>query len=154
MAEKLVIYDSYFGNTCTIAEAIGEELGDADVKKAADVNPADLKDCQILFVGSPTRAFRPSPAVTKFLKGLERNTLNGVQAAAFDTRFPLEGTDSGFLRFMIKLFGYAAEKIEKSLSRAGASIQIKVAGFAVLDSEGPLAEGERERAKIWAKGIL
>lgn len=154
MAEKLVIYDSYFGNTARIAEAIGEGLGDADVKKAVDAKPADLQECKILFVGSPTRAFRPSPAVIKFLKDLDRNALNGIQAAAFDTRFPLEGTDSGFLRFMIRLFGYAAEKIEKSLSRAGARTPVEAAGFAVLDSEGPLADGELERAGIWAKGIL
>jgi len=154
MAEKLVIYDSYFGNTTRIAEAIGEGLGDAEVKKAVDVSPADLQDCEILFVGSPTRAFRPSPAVAKFIKALDRNALNGVQAAAFDTRFPSESTDSGFLRFMIKLFGYAAEKIEKSLSRAGASTPIEATGFAVLDTEGPLADGELVRAGIWAKGIL
>ncbi len=154
MAEKLVVFDSYFGNTAKIAEAIGEVLGDAVVKKPAEITPVDLQACDILVVGSPTRAFRPSPAIITFLKGLDRNALNGVRAAAFDTRFPLDQTDSGFLRLMIKLFGYAAEKINKLLLKAGAELPLEIAGFAVLDTEGPLAEGELERAKTWAKEIL
>jgi len=143
MTEKLVVYDSVFGNTAKIAEGIGEAVGDASVKKVSEVNQTDLQNLSILFVGSPTRAFRPTP-----------DALNGVQAAAFDTRFPLEQANPGFLRLMIKIFGYAAEKINKALSRAGADLSLEDAGFAVIDTEGPLADGELERARTWAKEIL
>ncbi len=154
MAQKLVIYDSVFGNTEKIAHAIGEALEDATVKKVTDVEASDLADLEILFIGSPTRGFRPTPAIMDFFKNLPPNALNRVKAAAFDTRFPLENVDSGFLRFMIKLFGYADEKIAKKLEKAGAYLALKSTGFGVKDTEGPLYEDELERAKNWARIIL
>lgn len=154
MTERLVIYDSVFGNTAKIAKAIGEALGDAPVKKVSEVSAADMENVKILFVGSPTRAFNPTPATKNFLKGLKRGALNGVKAAAFDTRIPLDKAEPGFLRFMIKIFGYADTKIVKQLSKVGATIAIDSEGFAVKDSEGPLADGELDRAKTWAKQIL
>lgn len=154
MAERLVIYDSFFGNTEKIAEAIGEALGDALVKKVSDVSHDDLENLKVLIVGSPTRAFQPSPDIKSFLKQFASNALDGVKAAAFDTRIPVDKTDSGFLRTLIKIFGYADKIISKSLEKAGAEIAIESDGFGVLDSEGPLVEGEIERAKNWAKQIL
>ncbi len=154
MAERLVIYDSVFGNTAKIAKAVGEALGNASVKKVSEVSQADLENLKLLFVGSPTRAFNPTPAIKKFLKGLKRGSLEGVKAAAFDTRIPFEKAEPAFLRTMIRLFGYADEKIVKGLSKAGADLTLESGGFGVKDSEGPLAEGELERARVWAQGIL
>jgi flavodoxin len=153
MTEKLVIYDSVFGNTEKIAKAIGEALGNAPVKKVDQVTGQDLKDLKFLFVGSPTRAFQPTPAIKNFLKGLDSTALNNVRAAAFDTRIPKDKTDSGFLKFMINLFGYADKKIVKQLEKAGAEIKLESTGFAVTGTEGPLAEGELDRAQAWAKKI-
>jgi flavodoxin len=154
MAEILVVFDSVFGNTAKIAEAIGEALSDAPVKKVSEVEDADFDNLKILFVGSPTRAFRPTPATMEFLKGLGQNTLSGVKAAAFDTRIPIDQTDSGFLKMMIKLFGYADTKITKALAKAGADLAIESEGFGVTGTEGPLVEGEIERAQDWARQIL
>lgn len=154
MAEKLVIYDSVFGNTEKIAQAIGEALEDAKVIQVSEVNKEDLSEIKILFVGSPTRVFRPTTGTTAFLKSLPKNTLDGIKAAAFDTRIPIEKTDSKFLKTLIKFFGYADTKILKGLKKAGAQIPIASDGFGVSDTEGPLIEGELERAKEWAKSIL
>lgn len=153
MAERLVIFDSFFGNTQKIADAIGEALGDAVVKKVSNVSHDDLENLKILIVGSPTRAFQPSPDIKSFLKQFDKDELDGVKAAAFDTRLSLDRTDSGFLRTLIKIFGYADKIINKSLQKAGAEIAMESAGFGVMDSEGPLVEGEIERAKAWAKQI-
>jgi len=154
MTRRLVIYDSVFGNTAKIAKAIGIVLGDASVKKVSKVNSTDLENLDILFVGSPTRAFNPTPAIKNFLKGLKRGALDGVKTAVFDTRIPFDKAEPGFLRFMIKTFGYADAKIVKQLKKAGADIALESQGFAVKDSEGPLADGELERAKNWARKIL
>lgn len=154
MSEKLVIYDSFFGNTEKIAQAIGEALGNVPVKKVDQVKQEDLQNLQILFVGSPTRAFQPSPAVKAFLKGLKQKVLKDVKAAAFDTRIPKDQTTSGFLKFMISLFGYADKKIETLLVKAGAKLAVESNGFGVTGTEGPLVEGELERARNWAKKIL
>jgi flavodoxin len=154
MAERLVIYDSFFGNTHEVAEAIGEAIGNASVKKVCEVSHTDLEDLKILIIGSPTRAFQASPDIKNFLKKFQPDGLRGVKAAAFDTRIPQDQTDSGFLRFMIKLFGYADKKITKQLVNAGANVALESTGFGVKDTEGPLLDGEIERAKAWAKQIL
>ena len=152
MAEKLVVYDSYFGNTQKVAEAIAEAIGGI-AQKVDAVQESDLEGLKILFVGSPTRAFRPTPAILIFIKTFEPDKLTGVKAAAFDTRIPKDKTNSGFLRFMIKLFGYADKHIEKALSKTGATIALPNEGFGVTDTEGPLVEGDLERAITWAKQI-
>ena len=154
MSEKLVVYDSVFGNTAKVAQAIGEALGGAPVKKVAEVQSSDLEGLKILLVGSPTRAFRATPATMNFIKGLGRDALQGVKTAAFDTRIPFENIESGVLRFMAKLFGYADVKIAKALEKSGASLPLESAGFGVSDTEGPLIEGEIERARDWAVKLL
>jgi flavodoxin len=154
MAEKLVVYDSYFGNTEKIAQAIGEALGDATVRKVNDIREQDKDDLKIMFIGSPTRAFNATPAIMTFIKSLPKGKLDGVQAAAFDTRINPEQTESRFLKFMIKLFGYADVKIANALTKAGAELPIESAGFGVTGTEGPLLDGEIERAKSWADQIL
>ena len=154
MTQKLVIYDSVFGNTEKVAHEIGKALGDATVKLVSEVDQSDLQDLEIIFIGSPTRGFRPTPAIMGFFKNLPNKALVRVKAAAFDTRIPLEKAEPGFLRLMIKLFGYADEKIAKKLEKAGAYLALKSAGFGVKGTEGPLEDGELERAKYWAQIIL
>jgi hypothetical protein len=74
--------------------------------------------------------------------------------AAFDTRFPPEQIDEvGILAFFVRLFGYAAEPIEKRLTRAGGEPVVSPGWFYVSDTEGPLLDGELERAADWARQI-
>jgi flavodoxin I len=156
MIKIIIIYESFFGNTEQIAKAIGEGLGTAaEVKiiKVGDVKPENLKEADLLIVGSPTRAFRPSPGTSKFLKNIPSNSSQGKKAAAFDTRISMEDTPSRFLRFMENMFGYAAEPISKKLRKNGAEIIIAPEGFCVKDTKGPLKEGELERAKKWGTQI-
>ncbi len=151
MTEKLVIYDSVFGNTAKVAEAIGTALGPKTVVKKVDqVQKNDLEGVNVLFVGSPTRAFRPTEGITAFLKNLSPSSLEGVRAAAFDTRIELEDIHPKFFRFIIKLGGYADKIIARRLKKAGADLALEPAGFAVMESEGPLKDGELERAAEWA----
>jgi len=75
--------------------------------------------------------------------------------AAFDTRFT-ESTiqeSSKVLPVFVKLFGYAAEPIANELKKKGGRLIIPSEGFYVSDIEGPLLEGELERAADWAKRI-
>ena len=50
--------------------------------------------------------------------------------------------------------GYADKIIAKALAAKGATLAISSGGFIVLESEGPLKEGERDRAAAWARSIL
>jgi len=155
--KALVIYDSVFGNTEKVARAIGAALdpaGGAPVLSVKDVTPEQLNDLEVLFVGSPTRGFRPTPAITAFLDLLPAGALKGVKAAAFDTRIPLETIKSPIFRFIVSRGGYADKPIATALVRLGAEQPVPSAGFIVLESEGPLREGELERAEMWVKNIL
>lgn len=154
--KALVIYDSFFGNTEKIAQAIGQALGaqgEVEVRRVSEVRAEHVTGVDLLVVGSPTRAFRPTPAISNFLAGLPADSLKGVKVAAFDTGISME--DAPFiLRPFIKRFGYAAKPIADKLMRKGGKLAAPPEGFFVKGSEGPLKEGELERAADWAKRIL
>jgi flavodoxin len=151
--KALVVYDSAFGNTEKIAQAIGEALG-AEALRPGDVKPDHLEGLDLLLVGSPTQKFTALPSITRFLKSLPNGVLDGTKVAAFDTRFPQSQVDEvGILAFFARLFGYAAEPIGKRLEKKGGNLIVAPEPFFVSDTEGPLLDGELDRAKDWARQI-
>jgi flavodoxin I len=151
----LVVYDSYFGNTEKIAQVVGEAFGDdVPVKRPSDVKIDELSELDYLIVGAPTRAFRPSDAIKAFLSKIPSNALNGVKVAAFDTRIDPKDVGNPILKFMVGIFGYAAGPIAKSLVKKGGVLVGEPVGFVVLDTEGPLREGELVKATEWAETLL
>jgi flavodoxin len=157
--EALVVYDSFFGNTERIAQSIGNALGRPEVVgivRVGDVKPEQMAGLKLLIVGSPTRAFSPSPKIKKFLKSIPKNGLKSVKVAAFDTRVTEEEIDSAvfILRILVNIFGYAAKPISDRLMKKGGQPIAPPEGFFVQGMEGPLKEGEIERASSWAKQIM
>lgn len=148
--KALIVYDSVFGNTEQIARAIGQVLG-AEVVRVSDVRPEQLSGLDLLVVGSPTRAFRPTPAIARFLKGIPANGLQGIRVAAFDTRVSVSDVGSRILTVMVRWFGYAAEPIARRLQKKRGELIAPPAGFVVEGTEGPLRAGELERAADWAR---
>lgn len=151
----LLIYDSFFGNTKKIAEAIVKGFGEGNCKsvRVDDFKSDNLNDIKLLIVGSPTRAFMPSPKIKKFISLLAKNKINGINIAAFDTRADMSKVNNKILKVMVKLFGYGAEPIEKKLVKKGGISVVAPEGFYVNDTEGPLGDGEIERAVNWGKRI-
>ena len=49
-----------------------------------------------------------------------------------------------------KTGGYAAPSIAKRLEKAGGRLAVPPEGFAVVGTEGPMKQGELERAAEWA----
>ncbi len=155
--KAMVVYDSAYGNTGQIAQAIGQALGspeDVRIVQAADAGPEGVAGLALLVVGSPTQRFRPTAATSNFLKSIAKDGLEGVRVAAFDTRFP-ESTIERIrvLAFFVKIFGYAAKPIANELQKKGGTLAVPPEGFYVTDTEGPLLEGELERAADWARRI-
>jgi flavodoxin len=156
--KAMVVYDSMYGNTGKIAEAIGKALGpqeDVEVVRVGEVRPEQLAGVTLLIVGSPTQRFSPTGATTRFLKGIPKNGLEGVKVAAFDTRFTVSKIEEiRILAFFVRIFGYAAKPIADRLEKKGGELAIPPEGFYVGDMKGPLLEGELERAADWAKEIV
>jgi len=155
--KAMVVYDSVFGNTEQVAQAIGRALGspeDVRVVQVANVRAEELAGVELLVVGSPTRGFRATPATVSFLRGIPARGLQGARVAAFDTRISMRDPGiPGILRLMVKAFGYAAKPIADQLERKGGRLAAPPEGFFVNGSEGPLKEGELERAASWARQI-
>jgi flavodoxin len=153
--KKLVVYDSFFGNTEKIAHTIARTIGSEEwAIKISDIKEEHFDGIETLIVGSPTRAFNPTKDINQLLKSLPKKSLDGVKVAAFDTRADIKAINAKILTFMVNLFGYAAEKIEKKLAKKGGTITTPAQGFYVNDKEGPLVDGEEERAEDWAKSII
>jgi len=146
--KALVVYDSVFGNTEKIAQSIAAALN-APALPVSQVTPERLCGLGILIVGSPTRGFRPTEGIAKFLKQLPKNHLAGIEVAAFDTRIVLETINSSILRFIVDKGGYAASTITKALENLGGERLTPPEGFLVTGEQGPLKEGELERAAAW-----
>jgi flavodoxin len=149
----LVIYDSIFGNTEKIAQAIAGELsktGHGSAIRVENANLEMLSGLDLLLAGSPTRAFQPTPAVKDFLKSLPGSVLKGMKAAAFDTRMDVKEVNNLILTVVAGIFGYAAGTIAGLLKRKGTLVLPPEGDFFVTGSEGPLHEGEMERAAQWA----
>lgn len=138
--KSLVLYDSQFGNTQKVAEVIAEKLGGTSLR-IHDFQAELLHDLDVLVVGSPIQGWRPTDAIVNKLASLPDGCLKGMKTAAFDTR--------------IKIFfsGTAADKIDKLLVHRGGTSIAKPAFFYVKGTEGPLVEGELERAGEWAEDI-
>jgi flavodoxin len=139
-----IVYDSAYGNTRTVAETIAEALKplSAAAVPVADFDPRSLSANDLLVVGSPINGWRPTARVSELLAGLVDGRLKGVKAAAFDTR----------VRFFIH--GDAAKKMTKLLKNAGAHIVSSPVPFYVSGTEGPLRQGETEKAAAWARTLV
>jgi len=151
--QALVVYDSKFGNTRQVAVAIAETLGaGAHVRHVAEVEADDLRGLDLLVVGSPTQGGRPTKATQALLKEIPPGGLWGTNFAAFDTR--AQAAEQGFfLRTLMRAIGFAAPRIDKSLRAKGGTQASPPEGFLVKASEGPLKDGELDRAMSWARRL-
>lgn len=151
----LVIYESAFGNTKKVAEAIGAGFTGAEVRHVNQVNVDEFGNFDCLVVGSPTQKLNYVEGMRDFLARIPQDGLKGVKVAAFDTRISIDDVQSTVERFAARVFlhRYAAKPIASALVSKGGVEVIDPEGFYVLDTEGPLKECELERATAWAKQI-
>ena len=156
--DAAVVYESMFGNTRIIAEAIADGLRATDpgvqvaVLPVGEAAAGKPPEADLLIVGAPThfnrmptsrtrKPFAPGPGIREWLAALPA-ARPGRRAAAFDTRlsYPLAGA--------------AARPISRRLHRRGYQIAARPAGFIVEHSKGPLKDGERDRARDWGAGLI
>lgn len=144
--KTLIVYDSVYGNTEKIAKAIGEGItGEVEVLRAGEVEPSKLEAFDLIIVGCPTHGGRPTTAMRDFLSKATEPAFKGTNVAAFDTRITNK---------LVSIIGYAAGRIGDSLKKKGGILVVSPEGFYVKGSQGPLKEGELERAASWGKEIV
>jgi flavodoxin-like protein len=163
----LVVYESMYGNTRTIAEGIGSGLGaDTEVVPVREASPERVASADLLVVGGPTHVrgmSRPSsrkaardaagkPATTLTLEpgadgiGLREwfaslGTMS-CRAAAFDTRVDIPAIFAG----------RAAPRIARLLRHRGAQLVAPPHSF-LVDKQNHLLDGEPVRAHAWGEDL-
>ena len=146
--KTLVVYDSVYGNTEIIAQAIGETIpGEVEVHRVGQVDVGDLETVNLLIIGSPTHGALPTEAVQGLIEKIGSPAREGAKVATFDTRLTW-----GFLD---RWGGFAAPKMADRLKEKGWTLAGAPAGFFVKGlRKGPLKRGEVDRAAAWAKGLV
>ena len=146
--DTLVVYFSKFGNTRKVAEAIAERLkseGPVRLVSMDRLTVSDLDGVDLVVMGSPTHRMNLPEAVRPVFETLPRRVLRGAPVAAFDTSYKLSAWLARFT---------AAPKLAQKLRKLGGKRVVPPETFHVVESEGPLYDGEIERAKAWAELIL
>jgi flavodoxin len=141
----LIVYDSQYGNTKRIAQAIVDTLRAFGQAQAVRVDPDrsfKFQGVDLLILGSPTQGFRPTPAMQAFLEKVSPASLSGLAVACFDTRF------RGFL-----WKSSAAPRMARQIRSMGVELIVPPESFFVktMKKEGPLLPGEVELAASWAR---
>jgi flavodoxin len=145
--KTLIIYDSLFGNTAQVARAVAgclETIGTVRSVLASEASDADLAGVGLLVIGGPTQGHGQSPLVRAWVDRTSSEALHGIDLATFDTR----------LHWSTFLSGSAAQAIARALQRKGARLIAPPESFFVQGKEGPLLEGELERAEAWADTLV
>jgi flavodoxin len=142
----LVVYESQFGNTKKVAQAIGrafESAGPVRVVGIEGFEPSFIAGVDLLLVGGPTQAHGMTPSMAQFLDDLSSKPA-GIAAAAFDTR----------IKGPVFLWGAAARDISAKLRGAGFNLVGPPRSFLVnLAKQPDLYEGEIEKAVSWASEL-
>lgn len=159
----LVVYESMFGNTEKVAQAVArgiQEVMDAELRAVSDVPDGVDLSFDLLVVGAPTHAFglsRPSTRADAIRQGARQGDADrglrewleqlphargGEVVATFDTR----------VRRVRHLPGSAARGAVKLLRSQGYPTTA-ARSFYVEDVSGPLHPGELDRATAWGREL-
>lgn len=159
----LVVFESMYGNTWQVAEAVGEGLSAHVPVQVVEVGsaPSSLGDeVRLLVVGAPTHAFglsrgstradaaeRAGRAVISAGVGVrewldELQLPRGLAVASFDTH-----ADKRWVP------GSAAAVARRHLRGLGGAPVVPAESFYVEGMEGPLVPGEIERARAWGRRL-
>lgn len=163
----LVVYESMYGNTLDIAEAIAAGLrtaGEVNVLPVREAALASLDGLDLLVVGGPTHAWGMARAKTRaqaisdgrrkgmrvearpgdlgLREWLSALAVNGLASAAFDTR----------IKAPAAVTGRASRGIMRNLRRNGLSVLAPATSFFVT-RDNHLVAGESDRARRWGREL-
>lgn len=159
----LVVYESMFGNTRAVAEAVASGVSSKMPIELFDVASAPVlfpDDFDLLVLGGPTHAFgmsRESTRQSAIEQGAPRAKAGlGIRewletaspgaslrfAATFDTRVDKP-----------RVPGSAARKAARQLKKMGLTLVVAPESFFVDGVAGPLLDGELDRARRWGEAL-
>ncbi len=155
----MIVYESMFGNTRDVAEAVALGLSihgvEVETTEVGQADPGLDRHLDLLVVGAPTHALSLSRPQTRGSAAEESDEAlvttgdglrewlellpkgEGLRAAAFDTHVDK------------RIPGSASKAARRRLRRRGYRPVVPAESFFVSDLQGPLVDGEVERARAW-----
>ncbi len=154
--KALIIYDTVFGNTRQIAEAIASGLSaqyEVNVLAVAEID-AVADDIDLLLIGGPTHRHGLSDGMRALFERWPVYSLHNIPVATFDTRYRGPGW----------LMGSAARRIGHMIRQHDGHLAMHPESFFVTrdhPAEGEkrhherelLEAGELERAEAWGRWV-
>ncbi|GEP38363.1 flavodoxin [Nocardioides psychrotolerans] len=164
----LVVYESMFGNTATIARAVTEGLEEGgfavtilDVHDVHDVDSLDPSGFDLLVVGGPTHAFslsRPATRQDAVRQGAPATAAEGDGLREWIATLP-PGHDHLLATFDTRatqvrhLPKAASRSAARLITRRGFILVSRPTGFLVTTLQGGLVDGETQRALAWGRSL-
>lgn len=157
--KTLIVYESAWGNTKAVADAVAAGLSNDDPPQVMAVDaapPLQELEVDLLVVGAPTHAFGLSRAGTR-----EDAHRRGGDMLASGMREWIDAAESARLAVATfdthvrhpNLPGAASRSAAKKLRRLGCALVVDPESFYVDGYEGPLLPGEVERARAWGSDL-
>nr|BEK63465.1 flavodoxin family protein [Kitasatospora purpeofusca] len=174
----VIVYESMYGNTREIAEAIADGIHRADPAAAVDCLPvaeaeAELtRSADLLVVGGPTHLHGMSSGMSRRMAASAEAKREGHEEAAREARETAGGEglrtwfrhlpDTGHgthaaafdTRGAAANSGGAAPGIARRLEHHHYDVVAEPEGFVVEGVDGPLRAGELDRARAWGAALL
>ncbi|MEE8318566.1 MAG: flavodoxin domain-containing protein [Dehalococcoidales bacterium] len=147
MGKAIIVYESKYGNTRRVAEAIAEGMGavsgtEAVLCELKEVDREGLKDFDAVVVGSPNHIGTATRSIRKFIDEMGKLGLEGKTVAVFDT-------------YIRGDFEKAVKKMEKSVREKVGGVKLPVPGLSIrVDKmKGPVTEGEMPKAREFGEKV-
>jgi hypothetical protein len=168
MTTAVVLYESMFGNTRRIAEAIGDGLAKYATVRVGAVSAAggDIAAADLVVVGAPTHAHSLPRSTSReeaarWARDPEQHLELEADADAAGVREWIESLDAAPRKWAAfgtrvdipRIFaGDASAAIEKRFHRLGSRPATDSECFLVT-TKSALVDGELERARAWGAGL-
>jgi hypothetical protein len=162
----LVVYESMYGNTAAVGEAIAASLRaqgfDAEGRLVSEIDPAETAEVDLLLVGGPTHVHGMSRASTRKAAASDEKNIFAEATLEPGLREWLKRLPAGESRLAgafdtridkpVILTGSAAKGIRRQLEAAGFQLILNPECF-LVSGENKLLEGELEHAEVWGEAI-
>jgi flavorubredoxin len=153
--KSVVVYESHYGNTAAVAEAIAAGIGEGAAALTTDeATEAALEGVDLIVAGAPVMVLQlPTDKVLASMANDPKRAGADISHRSMRDWLDLMPRGRGHgAAFETKLRwspGGATGAIEKGLQAAGYRRVAKSHKFVVTGGEGPLREGELEAAGAW-----
>jgi hypothetical protein len=159
--KAVVVYESHWGNTARVAQAIADGIGPETLVLATDeadvsaVSGADLlvAGAPVLGFGLPTERMEAAVANSGSMAPMPPDTTHPSLRAWLGDLPRGRGQGAAFETRVRWSPGGATGAIERSLERAGYPTSGTPGKFIVTGRYGPLRKGELDRARRWGEAL-